>query len=181
MFVSEVGLDARTGQPIVLLKDEAGVRALPIWIGVAQANAILRALENVKPPRPMTHDLLLNVVEELGYEVERVEVNELTSGTFFATITLTLTDPKTKLEVKKPIDSRPSDAIALALRAKAPIFVAEAVMKEASITVETEKEQAEDEEFKHFLEGLKASDFKIEGIRPDPDEPSDPEEERSNG
>lgn len=177
MFVSEVGLDARTGQPIVLLKDEEGVRALPIWIGVAEANAILRALENVKLPRPMTHDLLLNVVEELGYEVERVEVNELTSGTFFATITLTLTNPKTKLKVKKAIDSRPSDAIALALRAKAPIFVAEAVMKEA----EREKEQTEEEEFKHFLKGLMASDFKIEGIRPDPEEPSDPEEERRNG
>ena len=177
MFVSEVGLDARTGQPIVLLKDEAGIKALPIWIGVAEANAILRALENVKPPRPMTHDLLLNVIEDLGYTVERVEVNELTSGTFFATITLILTDPKTKLEIKKAVDSRPSDAIALALRAKAPIYVAAQVMAEASISVETEKEQTEDEEFKQFLEGLKASDFKIEGKKPEADESSDPDKD----
>lgn len=162
MFVSTIALDGRNGHPIVILNDSTKRRALPIWIGVFEANAITRALENAKPERPMTHDLLLNIIGNLGYKVKRVEINELNSNTYYATIMLQVNDAANK-DVVKTIDSRPSDAIALALRAKAPIFVSAQVVADGTIPVDFEKDEAEKEEFKKFIDGLKASDFKKAG------------------
>lgn len=159
MHVAGIALDGRTGSPIVILNDESKRRALPIWIGVFEATAINRALENYKPERPLTHDLLLNSIENLGYNVKHIEINELASSTYFATIVLQLIDPESKEETVKPIDARPSDAIALALRAKAPIFVSPQVIVDGTIPADLEQDEQEAEEFKKFIDGLKASDF----------------------
>tara|TARA_Y100001978_G_C23606829_1_gene391578 strand:+ start:24 stop:539 length:516 start_codon:yes stop_codon:yes gene_type:complete len=159
MYVAAIALDARNGHPIVMLNDSTKRRALPIWIGMAEANAIGRALENsTKPERPLTHDLLLNMITALGYKVERVEINELSSNTYFATIRLKVED--SRVEADKAIDARPSDAIALALRAEAPIFVSAQVVADGTIPADFEKDEEEAEEFKKFIDGLKASDFK---------------------
>lgn len=160
MTVAGIALDARTGHPIVVLNDSSKRRALPIWIGMFEANAITRALENYKPERPMTHDLLLSSIQQLGYRVKHIEINELSSNTYFATIVLQINDPTNKIDTVKPIDARPSDAIALALRAKAPIFVAPQVVLEGTIPADFEKDEEEAEEFKKFVDNLKASDFK---------------------
>lgn len=161
MHVAVIALDARNGHPIVLLNDATKRRALPIWIGMAEAQAISRALDNEKPERPMTHDLLLNVITQLGYRVDRIEINELSSSTYYATIRLVISD--TRLDTTKAIDARPSDAIALALRAKAPIFVSPQVVMEGTVPADYEKDEVEKEEFKKFIDGLNASDFKFSG------------------
>ena len=161
MHVAGIALDARNGHPIVVLNDETKRRALPIWIGMAEANAISRALENTKPERPMTHDLLLNVITVLGYKVDRIEINELSANTYFATIRLVVGDAR--IDAAKAIDSRPSDAIALALRATAPIFVSAQVVADGTIPADFEKDEEEAKEFKKFVDGLKASDFKTIG------------------
>lgn len=169
MYVAGIALDARTGHPIVVLNDPSKRRALPIWIGMFEANAITRALDNYKPERPMTHDLLLSSIVELGYKVKHIEINELSANTYFATIVLQVNDPGEKVEETKPIDARPSDAIALALRAKAPIFVSPQVVAEGTIPADSEKDEEEAEEFKQFIDNLKASDFqnlKGEGKNP---------------
>jgi bifunctional DNase/RNase len=166
MHVFGIAIDARHGHPIVILNDVNNKRALPIWIGVAEAKAIGYALDNFKPERPMTHDLLLNMIKALGYKVKQIEINELASNTYFATIILQIDDPSHKLEETKAIDSRPSDAIALALRAKAPIFVAQQVVADGTIPADFKKDEEEAQEFKHFIDGLKASDFKKQGSGP---------------
>jgi uncharacterized protein len=163
MLVAGIALDARTGHPIVVLNDPTKRRALPIWIGVAEASAISRALDNFKPERPMTHDLLLNLITSLGYKVKQVEINELAANTYFATILLLIDDPEHKLDTTKSIDARPSDAIALALRAKAPIFVSAQVVADGTIPADFEKDEEEAQEFKKFIDNLKASDFKTKG------------------
>ncbi|MBY0545746.1 MAG: bifunctional nuclease family protein [Candidatus Obscuribacterales bacterium] len=160
MHVAGIAMDARNGHPIVVLNDEQKRRALPIWIGMFEANAITRALDNQKPERPMTHDLLLNTIMQTGFKVKHIEINEIASNTYFATIILFLLDADGK-EVLKPIDARPSDAIALALRAKAPIFVAAQVVAEGTIAADVDKDEEEQEEFKKFVDNLKASDFSL--------------------
>jgi bifunctional DNase/RNase len=163
MYVAGIALDARTGHPIVVLNDSTKRRALPIWIGVAEASAISRALDNLKPERPMTHDLLLNLIGSLGYKVKQVEINELAANTYFATILLLIDDPEHRLDTTKSIDARPSDAIALALRAKSPIFVSAQVVADGTIPADFEKDEEEAQEFKKFIDNLKASDFKQKG------------------
>src|SRR5215470_4277293 len=175
MHVAGIAMDARNGHPIVVLNDPTKRRALPIWIGMAETNAITRALDNQKPERPMTHDLLLNVITALGYKVQRVEINELASNTYFATIMLQLNDPTHKIETVKAIDARPSDAIALALRSRSPIFVSAQVVADGTIPADFEKDEEEAEEFKKFIDGLKASDFKIKGSGQEPIRPADSE------
>lgn len=167
MTVAGIAMDARNGHPIVVLNDPLKRRALPIWIGMFEANAITRALDNYKPERPLTHDLLLSTIQQTGYKVKHIEINELASNTYFATIVLTANGngtstgkaEKDKEEAIKTIDARPSDAIALALRAKAPIFVAPQVVAEGTIAADQEKDEEETEEFKKFIDNLKASDF----------------------
>lgn len=162
MHVAAIALDARNGHPIVMLNDSTKRRALPIWIGVPEANAITRVLENgAKPERPLTHDLLLNVITSLGFKVDRIEINELSSNTYYATIRLSVSD--SRIDTQKAIDARPSDAIALALRAKAPIFVSAQVVADGTIPADFEKDEEEAKEFKKFIEHLKASDFKTSG------------------
>jgi bifunctional DNase/RNase len=118
-------VDPITNTPIVILRDKDGQRVLPIWVGIFEANAIALQIENVATPRPMTHDLLRNVIEDLHAAVERIVVCDIQDNTFFAMIYLT------RQGETLAIDARPSDAIALALRTRAPIFVEESVIDNA--------------------------------------------------
>ncbi len=151
MKVRGVALDQQMN-PVVLLVDQAETLALPIWIGQAEATAIAMELQGVKPPRPMTHDLLRGVLTSLAASVTRVVVTEVKESTYFAEIHLATNG--TSLIV----DSRPSDAIALALRMEAPIFVADPVAEQAIALKKPLDDEME--EFKKFLEKVKPSDFK---------------------
>jgi hypothetical protein len=147
-----VRVELPANQPIVLLKEREGERYLPIWIGSAEAQAIALALQGVTPPRPMTHDLMRNILEELGVAVERIVITELRGGTFYAVIQMTRNG--TRFE----ISSRPSDAIALAVRTSVPIFANEEVLGEASIVIRDDEEQ-EVERFREFLDQVSPEDF----------------------
>lgn len=151
MKVRGVALDQQMN-PVVLLVDQAEAMALPIWIGQAEATAIAMELQGVKPPRPMTHDLLRSVLNELAINVVRVIVTEVKDSTYYAEVHLA--NNGTSLVV----DSRPSDAIALALRAEAPIFVSDKVAEQAIVLKKPLDEEME--EFRKFLEKVKPSDFK---------------------
>jgi bifunctional DNase/RNase len=141
-------------QPIVLLKEQEGERYLPIWIGTSEATAIAFALQGVVTARPMTHDLMKNVLDELAVQVQRVLITELREGTFYAVIELAQNG--TSYE----ISSRPSDAIALGVRLGVPIFADEEVLTEASIVIrEDEVQEEEVQKFRQFLENVKPEDF----------------------
>jgi bifunctional DNase/RNase len=133
--------------PIIILRDQEGQRVLPIWVGVFEANAIALQIENVQTPRPMTHDLLKNVIDDLRATVDRIVVCELKENTFYARIHMSA-DGRA-LEV----DARPSDAIALALRTHSPIYVEEAVIQNAR-SVESSKENMDLGRLQKWLEGL---------------------------
>ena len=152
MIVHGLTIDPATNSPILILKEPEGERTLPIWIGLLEATAIASELEKVSFSRPMTHDLLRNVIGHLGYSVSRVEVTDLKDNTFFALVHLLGAGGETGL------DSRPSDAIALALRSEAPIFVAEKVLERAGATGTGEDEDAE-QKWKEMLESMDADDF----------------------
>jgi len=152
MVIKGLMLDPVSNSPIVVLKDEEEKFFLPIWVGIFEANAIALQLENVATPRPMTHDLLKNMIGELEGRVMRIVINDLRDSTFFAQIRV-LTGGKT-LEV----DARPSDAIALALRTEAPIFVAQAVLDQAQ-TISPENVEEEEERSKKWLESLDTEDL----------------------
>jgi len=154
MKVRGIAVDPNLKTPAVILTDDDEKRYLPIWIGVAEATAIFIQLNDQTLPRPMTHDLLKSVIETLGAKVVKVLVNDINQNTFFARVFLELADGGEKVE----IDARPSDAIALALRTKSPIFVAEKVVVNATI-VDKEKYKEEMSEFKKFLENLSPTDF----------------------
>ena len=158
LYVMGIALDTRTGTPIVVLNDQQNRRALPIWIGTAEASAIIRQLENIKSARPMTHDLLYSMIETVGYKIKKIEINDINSDTYYASITLVNTEG-----TEHVIDSRPSDAIALALKAGIPIFATANVVAEGTISTDQERDEAEAQEFKEFLTNLKASDFKFQG------------------
>ena len=155
MEIYGVSFDLVGKQPIVLLKTAEGNKFLPIWIGHAEAAAILMKLQNTTAPRPLTHDLLVNILGELEVEVLRVTVTELRENTFYATITIQ--HDGAELE----IDSRSSDAIAIAVRAQAPIFAADSVIDESGIEFEGEDVNEEEivDEFKRFLDRVSAEDF----------------------
>jgi len=155
MTIYGVSFDLVGKQPIVLLKTVEGSRFLPIWIGHPEAAAILARLRGEDTPRPMTHDLFASVLGGLDTEVVQIAVTELRENTFYATITLRR-DGRT-LEV----DSRPSDAIALAVRLDTPIFVADDVITSSSIEMEDEPADAEDQiaAFKQFLDDVRPEDF----------------------
>jgi bifunctional DNase/RNase len=148
-----VRIELPSNQPIVLLREVAGTRFLPIWIGAVEATAIAYALEGVKPQRPLTHDLLKAVTESLGAEVARVVVTELRSGIYFADLVFSV-DGK---EVH--VSSRPSDAIALAARSSAPLFASADVLEEAGVEIRDDDEEAEVERFREFLEHVTPEDF----------------------
>jgi hypothetical protein len=156
MTIYGVSFDMVGKQPIVLLKTADGNKFLPIWIGHPEAAAILMRLQDAATPRPMTHDLFTDILERLEARVVRIAVTELRENTFYALITVAVDG--TEIE----IDSRPSDAIALAVRAEAPIFAADAVIEESAIEFEGEDEvnqEAVVEEFKRFLDEVKPDDF----------------------
>jgi bifunctional DNase/RNase len=154
MTLIGVRVELPGNQPIVLLKERDGERYLPIWIGTAEATAIAFALQGVVTARPMTHDLMKNVLEELGVNVERIMITELREGTFYATIHMAQNGSAFE------ISSRPSDAIALAVRVGVPIFANEDVLSEASIVIREDEEQEQEvEKFREFLENVRPEDF----------------------
>jgi bifunctional DNase/RNase len=152
MNVVGVRVELPTQQPIVLLQEREGERYLPIWIGSSEAAAIAYSLQGMVTPRPMTHDLMKNVLEELGVRMDRIVITELRESTFYAVILLSQNGSRYE------ISSRPSDAIALAVRAGVPIFASEEVLTEASILIHDDPEQ-EVEKFREFLEGVTPDDF----------------------
>jgi uncharacterized protein len=147
-----VRVELPQNQPIVLLKERSGDRFLPIWIGAVEATAIAFALQGVVTARPMTHDLMRDLLANLQVNVDRIVVTELRQGTFYAEIQLTSDGQSIA------VSSRPSDAIALAVRSTAPIFADESVLEEAGIEIEDEDED-EVERFKEFLENVSPEDF----------------------
>ena len=152
MTVRGIALDPITNMPIIILKDPEDRRALPIWVGIFEANAIALELEKVSTPRPMTHDLIKHILEGVGITVQQIIVNDLKENTFYATIELMHNGSVVT------IDSRPSDAIALALRVNAPIFVTEQVATQAK-NIEVSEEKEETDRWKEWLENLKPEDF----------------------
>ncbi len=147
-----VRVELPSNQPIVLLKESDGERYLPIWIGAVEATAIAFALQGIQTPRPMTHDLLRDILGETQVAVERILISELVDQTFYALIRMS-SDGKTV-----EVSSRPSDAIALAVRINAPIFAAEEVLDQAGIELRDE-EETEVEKFREFLDQVSPEDF----------------------
>ena len=166
MKVAGIALDAISRNPVVLLRDTADRRALPIYIGQDQAKSIISALENQKAPRPLTHDLFINLMDDWDMSLERVVIHSLQDNTFFAL--LTLTDG----ENRKELDARPSDAIAIALRTDAPIWVMEEVIADASIPVDRDADEAETQAFRDFVSNLSPADF-IQRRRPLSNDPQE--------
>ena len=159
MKVKGLALDPLSNMPMIILRDEEEKRSLPIWVGLFEANAIALELEKISTPRPMTHDLIKNILEAVDARVQKVVVNDLRDNTFYAVLYLRLGNADIT------VDSRPSDAIALALRVGAPIFVEEDVVHKAR-TVEVAKEteigtgKGDDQaKIKEWLESLKPGDF----------------------
>jgi uncharacterized protein len=148
MNIKGLMIDPITNMPIIILRDQEGQRILPLWVGVFEANAIALQIENVQTPRPMTHDLLKNIIDDLSAHVERIVVTELKENTFYALIHLRKNGHSIE------VDARPSDAIALALRTRSPIFVEEAVIQNAR-SVENSRESSMDvTRLQKWLEGL---------------------------
>ena len=152
MNIKGLMLDPTTKMPIVILRDNKGDNVLPIWVGSPEANAIALQIENVATPRPMTHDLLRNVIQDLKGEVQKIVVCDLKENTFYAMICLLVN------EEVAAIDARPSDAIALAVRVKAPIFVEETVMSEAK-KADLGPEKVDQEQLGEWLESLDPEDL----------------------
>jgi bifunctional DNase/RNase len=152
MTIKGLMVDPDTNMPIVILRDKEGQRVLPIWVGLFEANAIALQIENVSTPRPMTHDLLRNVISDLKATVQKIVVCDLQENTFYALIYLALNGETVA------IDARPSDAIALALRTKAPIFVEDAVIDNAK-TVNVTSDKNDAERLHKWLESLDPEDL----------------------
>jgi len=153
MRVAGIALEAVTRSPIVILRDPTGRRELPIFIGQDQARAIIGALENQPPPRPLTHDLFISFMDEWDVILERVIIHSLQDNTFYAILSFR------QGELKKDLDARPSDAIAIALRTNAPIWVMEEVVADASIPVNQDEDEAEQKAFREFIANLRPDDF----------------------
>lgn len=155
MRVMGIALDTRTGSPIVVLNDKENRKALPIWIGSAEASAIIRKIENIPTSRPLTHDLFIDIANQSGYKITKTEINDVDDQTYFATVYMYNEELKKELE----IDSRPSDAIAIALRADVPIFVTANVLATGLVSTDVEKDEQEAQEFRSFIQDIKPSDF----------------------
>ena len=147
MTIKGLMVDPITNMPIIILRDKEGQRVLPIWVGVFEANAIALQMENVTTPRPMTHDLLKNVINDLKADIQKIVVSDLKENTFYALIYLLVNGEPVA------VDARPSDAIALALRARAPIFVEDSVIDNAK-TVDFAPDKENAERLQKWLEGL---------------------------
>ncbi len=152
MKIKGLMVDPVTNMPIVILKDESENRVLPIWVGIFEANAIALKVEEIETPRPMTHDLLQSLLSAFKAKVAKIVVAELRDNTYFAVIHLRVDGAEVT------IDSRPSDAMALALRAGAPIFVEESVLDHAK-TAENKQDLSDSERLKKWFENLDADEF----------------------
>jgi hypothetical protein len=152
MTIKGLMVDPITNMPIVILRDKEGQKVLPIWVGIFEANAIALQIENIATPRPMTHDLLRNIIEDLQASVQKIVVCDLQENTFYALIYLSLNGGTVA------IDARPSDAIALALRTRAPIFVEETVIDNAK-TFDPVPEKADADRLHKWLESLDPEDL----------------------
>ena len=151
-----VRVEVPSNQPIVLLREEApGRRYLPIFIGQPEATAIVYALQGMESPRPMTHDLFKNVLEEMAARIDRIVITELKDGTFYAELEIVQGTNRHK------VSSRPSDAIALAVcyEEPVPIFAADSVLEEAGVVFESDDEEEQVEQFREFLERVRPEDF----------------------
>jgi uncharacterized protein len=153
MEIVGVRVELPSNQPIVLLREEGGTRYLPIWIGPNEATAIATAMEGVQPPRPLTHDLMRSVIDAVGALAVNVVITEMRDSVFFADLTLDVSGDEIK------ISSRPSDAIALAVRTGTPVFASAAVLDEAAVHFEDEDEEEEVARFREFLEEVTVEDF----------------------
>lgn len=154
MSIKGLMLDPVSNSPIVVLKDDDEKFFLPIWVGIFEANAIALQLENITTPRPMTHDLLRNMISELDARVTRIVINDLKDSTFFAQIRLLIN--RGGADRMLEIDARPSDAIALALRTEAPIYVAQSVLEQAQTIAPDEDSE---EKTKRWFENLSPEDL----------------------
>jgi bifunctional DNase/RNase len=153
MNLAGVRIELPTNQPIVLLREVEGERFLPIWIGQAEAAAIALALQGVVTPRPMTHDLIKNMLEEMAVDVQSIVITELREGIFYAVINMQ------RNGTSNEISSRPSDALALAVRLGCKIYASEEVLAEASILIPSEDQDDQVEKFREFLENVTPEDF----------------------
>jgi uncharacterized protein len=153
MKVAGIALDAVSRSPIILLKDASDRRALPIYISQEQAKAIINALEKQTPPRPFTHDLIVNIFDSCEIKVDRITIDSLQDNTFYASIVISHNGQL------KEIDARPSDAIAVAIRTKAPIWVIEEVIADASIPVDRDADEQERQAFRSFVSNLSPDDL----------------------
>ena len=152
MSLVGVRVELPSNQPIVLLKESEGERYLPIWIGAVEATAIAFALQGIETPRPMTHDLMRDILGELNVGVERVVISDLVDQTFYATIRMATSAGTPE------VSSRPSDAIALAVRLNTPIYAAEEVLEQAGIELRDD-EETEVQKFREFLDQVSPEDF----------------------
>jgi len=152
MSLEGVRIELPTQRPILLLKEKEGDRYLPIWVGAFEASAIALELSNIKTPRPMTHDLIINILRDLNVKIDTIEVCDIKDNTFYAYLNLSFTRNKTLR-----IDARPSDAIAIAVREKCRIFSSETVLKQAGIRIQSIDEEIE--KFKDFLDHVEPEDF----------------------
>ncbi len=148
-----IRIELPTNTPILLLKEQGGDRYLPIWINTPEATAIAIAKDGITPERPLTHDLLATVIDELGAIVRDVVITELRGGTFYADLALEVGDDV------HVISSRPSDAVALAIRVEAPIFAVAGVLDEAGVRISDETAEEEIERFREFLDNIDPEDF----------------------
>ncbi len=160
-----VRVEMPTNSPIVLLREREGQRYLPIWIGAPEATAIAYAQQGVEPPRPLTHDLMVTIIAELGHHLEQVHITSMRDGIFYARLVFD--------DGQRVIEARPSDAIAVALRSSTPIWAEEDLLDAAGITMAIEDDD-EVEKFKEFLDSVSPEDFEpIEGGPSDPESPKD--------
>ncbi len=169
MKVKYIAIEQETKSPVMVLTDAEEKRFLPIWIGPFEAQSIAQVLEGVSSPRPMTHDLIRNIIEQFGSKVRRIVVNDIQDQTFYARIILENEGRETE------IDARPSDSVAIALRFKAPIFVAEGVIQSASV-VDKDKAAKDKKQFKEFVDRISADMFTEEAISTKPETPQKPPE-----
>jgi len=151
-----LAMDPKNNSPILLLKEDGAQRALPVWIGMYEANAIATCLAGMESPRPMTHDLLYNTVTQAGFKVTRVVITELKDITFFAVVYLNSASGDMEL------DARPSDAVALAVRSDAPIYVMEDVLDRSAVdmsTIEKDAAASQKDEWLEMLENMDPEDY----------------------
>jgi bifunctional DNase/RNase len=160
MDVVGVRVELPSNQPIVLLRETGGTRYLPIWIGPNEATAIAMAIEGVEPSRPLTHDLMRSVIDAVGALATRVVITEMRDAVFYADLALDVSGEEVQ------VSSRPSDAIALAVRTGTPVFASPAVLDEAAVHFEEEDEETEVAKFREFLEEATVEDF-LHGEDPD--------------